>query len=580
MVRGKAPILIDLPLPLELRSKKKQESIYRALREAILTGMLAKGNPLPSTRSLAQRWQVARGTVEAAFDRLRMEGYVTRKAGSGTVVSAMVPDKLIAAETPSTTWRQYRQQPPATPLATARPPSSSKAKHQDKSTSLHSVSRLNGSPRENTGQKKKESERHRDTSPDTTVRSGIPFIARLADPSLFRIESWAKLTARTLRETTPDHLVTADTRGLATLRSWVANYLRSFRGIPCDDNDIIITTGIRHASTLIVRTLLNPEDTICLEDPGYTGIRRIAEAHGIRPVSVPVDEEGLITDVLDNAPMSTIHSRLIYVTPAHQAPLGVTMSVQRRLALLEWAAAHHAYIIEDDYDSEFNYNVSPLPALKSIDRMDRVIHVGSFNKTLFPNLRLGYLIAPRALQSRLATTLATMERSIGMVEQLGLVAFMKSGDFIRHLRVARQSYQSRRDLLIEQLNKYAGSHHPLTIQYDINPDMHGGYRSCSADQRFPRITGHQAGFHFILWLPKHDHEREFCNAAAQAGISLKPLSLFCHSVSLPPAVLVGYAALTMAQIRYAGRNLGKLLHSRSSRTELISNPPIFDRHQK
>ena len=117
--------------------------------------MLAKGNPLPSTRSLAQRWQVARGTVEAAFDRLRMEGYVTRKAGSGTVVSAMVPDKLIAAETPSTTWRQYRQQPPATPLATARPPSSSKAKHQDKSTSLHSVSRLNGSPRENTGQKKK-----------------------------------------------------------------------------------------------------------------------------------------------------------------------------------------------------------------------------------------------------------------------------------------------------------------------------------------------------------------------------------------------------------------------------------------
>ena len=116
------------------------------------------------------------------------------------------------------------------------------------------------------------------------------------------------------------------------------------------------------------------------------------------------------------------------------------MSVQRRLALLEWAAAHHAYVIEDDYDSEFNYNISPLPALKSIDRMDRVIHVGSFNKTLFPNLRLGYLIAPRALQSRLVSTLATMERSIGMVEQLGLVAFMKNGDFIRHLRVARQSY--------------------------------------------------------------------------------------------------------------------------------------------
>ena len=564
MTRGKAPIPIDLPMPLELHSKKKQESIYRALRETILTGMLAKDTPLPSTRSLAQRWQVARGTVEAAFDRLRMEGYVIRKAGSGTVVSAMVPDKLIATETPSTTRRQDRQQSPAIPLATARP-LSSRAKHQDKSTSLHSVSRPNGSLRESTYQDK-ESEQHRDTSPDTTVRAGIPFIARLADPSLFRIESWAKLTARTLRETAPDDLVNADTRGLGTLRSWVANYLRCFRGIPCEGNDIIITTGIRHASALIVRTLLKPEDTIFLEDPGYTGIRRIAEAHGIRPVSVPVDEDGLITDALDNTPVSAIHSRLIYITPAHQAPLGVTMSVQRRLALLEWAAAHHAYVIEDDYDSEFNYNISPLPALKSIERMDRVIHVGSFNKTLFPNLRLGYLIAPRALQSRLVSTLATMERSIGMVEQLGLVAFMKNGDFIRHLRVARQSYQSRRDLLIEELNKYAGSHHSLISQSGLKPNIHDRYRPCSADQRFPRITGHQAGFHFILWLPKHDDEQAFCDAAVHAGISLQPLSLFCHSVSLPPAVLVGYAALTMAQIRYAGRNLGKLLHSRSSRS--------------
>lgn len=488
MARGKAPIPVDLPKPIGLDAvgvAGKQESIYCALRESILEGLLAAGSQLPSTRSLALRWQVSRGTVEVAFDRLRAEGYVERRPGSGTVVSTVVPDRLIAAKTP--------------------PPALVKAEQLQTETDLQSF------------------------APDMAVMPGVPFIARLADPSLFKMDQWARQTASALTSTHPEDLVISDARGLAILRRCIADYLRSFRGIQCDDTNVIVTTGIRHATALVIRTLLNPGDTVCLEDPGYVGARRIIEAHGAQLVSVPVDKHGLMVSALEPWP----NARLVYVTPAHQAPLGITMAVSRRLELLEWAAAHDAYIIEDDYDSEFNYNSSPLPALKSIDRVDRVIYIGSFNKTLFANLRVGYMVLPCSLQKRLITTLATSERSVGIVEQLGVAAYLASGGFVRHLRIARQSYQSRRDLLIDQLRQHTS--------------------------RPFRVSGQQAGFHFILWLPKDCDDQDFCVRAQRVGIRLQTVASFCHSVKLPPAVVIGYAALSPEKIRYAARWLGQIL---------------------
>ncbi|MFT3814475.1 MAG: PLP-dependent aminotransferase family protein [Acidovorax sp.] len=488
MARGKAPIPIDLPKPIGLNAEGtagKQESIYSALRESILAGLLATGSQLPSTRSLALRWQVSRETVEVAFDRLRAEGYVARRPGSGTTVSTSVPDRLIAAMAP--------------PAALAK-----------------------------TGRAQPETALQR-LVPDVAVMPGVPFIARLADPSLFKVEQWARQTSGALIAAQPEDLAVCDSRGLAALRSGIADYLRSFRGIPCDEADIIVTTGIRHATALVVRALLHPGDTVCVEDPGYVWARRIVEAHGAKPVSVPVDEDGLVVSALEPWPQA----KLVYVTPAHQAPLGVTMAVSRRLELLEWAAAHNAYLIEDDYDSEFNYNSSPLPALKSIDRVDRVIYVGSFNKTLFANLRVGYMVAPHALRERLTATLATSERSVGIVEQLGVTALLASGSFVRHLRTARQSYQSRRDLVIAQLGKHTAR--PL------------------------EITGQQAGFHFILWLPKGCNDSDFCARAQRVGIRLQTVASFCHSVKLPPGVLIGYTALSPAKIRHAARLLAQLL---------------------
>ena len=269
------------------------------------------GSRLPSTRNLAQRWLVSRGTLEAAFDRLHSEGYVQRLAGSGTRVCAVIPEQFIAA-----------------PVASAAP-------------------RREAVP----------------DQPDTGVQSHVPFVARRPDASLFDLKSWARCISRGLQAVGPGVLEAAHPAGLPELRAQIADYLRSFRGMQCEADEVIVTSGIRHALDLIARTVLQPGDTACVEDPGYPPARRLFGMAGAQVHSIPVTAEGLDTDQLPDT------ARLAYVTPAHQAPLGMTLSVSRRLALLDWAARTDAWVVEDDYDSEYNYNAAPLAALRSLDRI-------------------------------------------------------------------------------------------------------------------------------------------------------------------------------------------------------------------
>jgi GntR family transcriptional regulator / MocR family aminotransferase len=490
MPRGKASIPLDLPRPSGLSddARSKQECIAEAIRDAILSRLLPGGTALPSTRTLAERWRVARGTVEVAFDRLCSEGYIVRTRGSGTRVSAAVPDSYLAAS-------EQEQ------LAAVR-------ERQD--TVVASRERLY-------------------PAPENAVRAGVPFVARLADPNLLRIRNWKKHAGIGLTRATPADLSSTLPQGDGRLREQIAEYLRKFRGIPCGADDVFITTGIRHSIDLIARAVLQPGNSVLMEDPGYSSAQQIFALAGAVTIDIPVDREGIETSALPRG--SDVAAA--YVTPAHQSPLGVTMSVSRRLELLEWAHQNHAWVIEDDYDGEFSYQTAPLPALKSLDVHDRVVYCGSFNKTLFSGLRVGFMVLPTELRAPVAAIWRVTGRSVAVAEQLALASFISSGDFAKHLRASRHAYLQRRNSVLEQLARYGN----------------GRYA----------ISGEHAGFHFLLWLADGVDDRAFVARAAQADVALQPLSAFTRKVVLRSGVVVGYTALTISQALHAGKTLGRLL---------------------
>ncbi|MBJ9595047.1 MocR-like pyridoxine biosynthesis transcription factor PdxR [Burkholderia seminalis] len=486
MPRGKAAIPLDLPRPSGLSAgspSSKQECIADTIRDAILKRLLPADSPLPSSRTLAVRWDIARGTVEAAYDILCAEGYIARTRGSGTRVCAVVPDSYLRAAAQPRPGNAHRE-PAGGP---------------DESESEHGV------------------------------RPGVPFVARLADPGLMPMQQWKKALGASLLAATANELGATPAQGVDSLRDEIAAYLREYRGIPCDAGDIFITTGIRHSIDLVARTVLAPGSTVLMEDPGYVSAWQIFTIAGATVIDVPVDREGIDTASLHRHP----DARAVYVTPAHQAPLGVTMSVSRRLELLDWAQRGRAWIVEDDYDGEFSYQTAPLPALKSLDACDRVIYCGSFNKTLFSGLRIGFMVVPKALRPALSAVWHATARAVGAAPQLALARFIASGDFAKHLRAARHAYRQRRDIVLEQLAKHAGG-------------------------RFG-VSGEHAGFHFVLWLPPGTDDATVVARARAAGIALQPIREFCRSARREAGVVVGYSALTAAHARHGGRILGQLL---------------------
>lgn len=506
---GKSATALDLPRPVALRmdgasaGRSKQDVVYAALRDAILGRLLPAGMPLPSTRTLAQRWGLSRGTVEIAYDRLGAEAYVVRAPGSGTRVCAVVPDRYLMA-----------------PMAAGVPAPAA-------ARSVQTVDRP--LPPSTAG-----------GAMETNVQAGLPFVARLADPALFSVPSWTRHIARSLQQASIATLSSADPNGLPDLREQIAAYLRTYRGIRCAAGDIVVLTGIRHTLDLLARSLLHAGDKVCIEDPCYLGAEQIFTQAGALVVPVPVDHEGLVCAAL----AGHADARMVYVTPAHQSPTGVTMSVTRRLELLDWAARHDAWIVEDDYDSEFNYLNAPLAALKSLDNRHRVIYCGSFNKTLFAGLRVGFALVPAPLKEPLLKLWQVSGRSVCMTEQLALASWLRDGAFLRHLRAARRAYQERRDMILAVLE----SHAP------------GRYA----------VSGHHAGFHFVLWLPDGADEAGFCARAADAGLHLQGLRSLCKAVTLAPAVIVGYTALTMAQVRYGAQLLAGLLAQPGASTAAAS----------
>lgn len=474
------PILLVLPPEGTLRSR-----VYRAIRDLIHQGALAPGDPLPASRSLAESLEIARNTVEVAFDDLRAEGYITSRPGAGRFVAEdIVLDPL--TPTPST-----RSTPAPVLTAFAR-----RAQKLDLSAATN-------------------------TKVSIDFRYGHPDLdGRIAD-------DWHhEIAAITNAAPTLDALTYGDPQGHPDLRGAISGYLQRARGIHASAEQIVVVSGSQQGLDLVARLLVEQNDPVAIEDPHYLGARAVFQAAGARLVSCPVDEQGLV--------IPTQPARLAYVTPSHQFPTGVVMSIQRRLDLLRWANAANAFVIEDDYDSEFRFDGPPLQAIHGLAASNRTIYLGTFSKILFPALRLGYLVVPDSLIDAVRGAKWIADRHSPTVEQLALANYIASGRFERALRRGRVRNMKRRRALVDALARLGIEH---------------------------TLSGTSAGLHLMATFPElslSDLDAAIARAA-DAGIGIYSAARYYLREDRRASLLFGYSTLGERTIERGIETLAPLL---------------------
>jgi GntR family transcriptional regulator/MocR family aminotransferase len=477
----------SLPLFLERGGGTLQQQIYRGIRRCIAEGLVDSNYRLPSTRALASDLGVSRTTALLAFEQLRAEGYIVARRGAGAFIAPDPP--------------QRRASPPTSPARrVSRPPFSRRG------TLLAATA-----------------------APDRRAPSTAARAFRLGTPALdlFPHRAWSKLARDALRAHSGARLDYAPLAGLPELRTAIAELVRS-RGTRCESGQVHVVAGAQRGLDLLAHLLLDPGDDAWLEDPGYPGARAALVAAGARIVPMPVDEEGLCVSG------GTIAARLVYVTPSCQFPLGVAMSLERRAALLEWARRSRAWIVEDDYDCDVHHDARPLPCLHSLDPDGRVIYLGTFSKTLFPALRLGFLVVPRELRQGFVTARLATDLHAPVLEQRVLAAFIADGHYERHVRRMQAAYAERLDALRRAL-ELAGL--PL------------------------RLRPVRSGMHAIVDVEGVDAERLHAEAMA-LGVESMPLApYYLRSGRRPNALLLGFGAVPPPAIRVGVARLGRALES-------------------
>ena len=482
-----------IALQLDRRSRVPlQRQLYDEIRTAILSGRLAPGARVPATRVLASDTGTSRNPVSGAFDQLLSEGYLEGKVGSGTYVARTLPEDLL---------RVTRQPGPSrAPIARA---------------CLSRRGRmLGGIP---------VSLRSREIATEQAFRTGLPAFDE------FPRALWARLGARLLRHAPSAVLTYGDPAGYHPLRRAIAEYLRAARGVNCSAEQVIVTAGSQQALDLAARLLLDPGDAAWVEDPGYLGARGALRAAGVRSIPVPVDSGGLsVVEGEKRAP----EARLACVTPSHQYPLGMTMPLSRRTSLLAWARRHRAWIVEDDYDSEFRYSGRPLQALQGLDPIGCVIYAGTFSKVLFPSLRLGYMVVPESLVDTFVSARALADRHPPGLEQAIVAEFLAEGHFARHVRRMRTLYAERQEALVAALGR----------------ELAGAIETSPAE----------AGMNLTAWLRGNASDLELAHEAAQVGVVVTPVSAYALEVKPRPGLLLGYAAFSTRQIREGVRKLAQI----------------------
>jgi GntR family transcriptional regulator/MocR family aminotransferase len=470
--------------------------VAESLRHDIAEGMLAAGAWLPSTRQLARDLGIARSTVVQAYEQLRAEGYIVGSLGAGTRVSERLPD------------RHVRSAPlRAQPMPRFEAPASRRAQHLLE-TPWRALGVRERAPR--------------------AFRSSVPAV------DVLPLAVWGRLLAKRWSRTSARMLSYGEPFGYLPLRTAIADYLRGARGVRCTPEQVLVTAGSQQALDLAARILLDPGDRAWLEDPGYHGAHGALLAASAEIVPVPVDDQGL--DVARGRALAP-DARLAFVTPSRQMPLGVTMSVERRHALLAWAAAARAWIIEDDYDSAFRYASRPLPALQGTDPHGCVLYAGTFSKVMFPALRLGYVVVPAPLVDAFTAARHFADYSSSFLEQAVMADFISEGHFERHIRRVRAIYLERQQVLLDAARR------ELAGRLDVAP----------AD----------AGVTVIGWLggAHVDDDIAVAQAAALAGIDTIPLGRFALRHRVPAGLLLGYAGIPADELCEGVTRLASVLSS-------------------
>ncbi len=475
--------------------KPLHRQLYDAYRTAIIEGKLRPGQQIPSTRVLAKELGMSRLPVLNAYGQLLAEGYLESRSGAGTVVSVLLPDQF-----------------PSVASATAvRLPAA-------RSASRPLAQRSSLLP-------------NREASP-WLLGLGAFGVGQVSF-DYFPLQVWSRLVARHCRNTNAKSLHYGDPMGLPALRETIASYLRTSRSLRCEADQIMIVSGSQQALEISARVLLDPGSRVWVEEPGYGLARAVFTINGCRLVPVPVDDEGLS---VAQGIKRFRKARAAFVTPSHQFPLGVTMSASRRFQLLEWAQNTGSWIIEDDYDSEFRYENSPISSLQGIDANARVIYIGTFSKVLFPSLRLGYVVVPRDLVDAFFVIRRAMDLGPPSFSQAVLADFIGEGHFGRHIRRMRVLYGARRRALVASIGKELGS--------------------------LVEVGGSKAGMHLTVTLQNRMDDLKIAERASRQNLWIWPLSLSYLGEPARRGFILGFGSTPIEEIPRAVRKLRNLLEAK------------------
>lgn len=459
--------------------------VYEQFREMILSKRLRPGDRVPASRNLALETGVSRVIINQAYEQLMMEGYLVGRTGSGTFVSDTVPDILLHAG----------MQEGAK--------SDSKGPTPDTSYSA-TGSRLDIEP----------------------FQIGTPSLDQ------FPFKIWQQVGTRVLKELKGTHVGYEDTLGYMPLRKAVAAYLRISRAVKCEAEQVIIVTGSLQGLNLTIKSLLEKGDEVWMEDPGYPGAKDSFLDAGVTICPVPICEDGLDIDL---ARQKYAHAKMAYITPSHQFPLGYTLSQNKRLELLEWARLKDMWILEDDYDSEFRYEGQPLESLQGLDKNGRVIYSGTFSKTLFPGLRLAYIVVPsRDMIPRFRKIKNNLDRQSPILEQLIVTRFIEEGHFLRHIRKMRLLYADRKNVLVGLLK--------------------------ASLREYLQIIPSSSGMHLVCWLSDKIDADKLKKEIKSQKLIVSFISNFTVQSHMKPAITLGYTAFSKYKLKIAVEKLTKCIH--------------------
>jgi GntR family transcriptional regulator/MocR family aminotransferase len=480
------------PIALDYRTKTPiYRQLYDWFRRAIIDGQMRPGQRVPSTRGLAAELKISRIPVLNAFEQLLAEGYFETFVGAGTCVATSIPDDTLSHPAVKA-WKGHQE------IVEKRGPRRI-SRRGVALTHLPAQSWL-----DNLG----------------AFRVSLPALDH------FPIGVWSRLVSRHSRRPPRGIMAYGDAMGYLPFREAIAEYLGAVRGVRCQASQILVTTGSQQALQISAQILLDAKDRVGMEEPGYPGARQAFMTAGAQLVPVPVDDEGINAAELIRRGRN---ARLVYVTPSHQYPMGVTMSATRRMLLLNWAVRSGAWIIEDDYDSEYRFGSRPIASLQGLDTDGRVIYIGTFSKVLFPALRLGYVVVPKDLVPAFSAARDAADIFSSTLYQAVLTDFIREGHFARHIRRMRMLYMERRRALVNAIQIHMG-------------DM-------------AEVIGAEAGMHLVALLPRGTNDVAVSRKAAQRAISAQPLSTCYLRPPTRGGLILGYGGVNAHQIHEGIRKL-------------------------